>query len=250
MATYDFNTSSPGTPGNSGVGVKSTQTSLLGKTFTYMFLFLLLTVAVTVGVSAIFQFAIKDVNVRNDAYFITLITASITQIVLTVVIAFTSLKRGKAAVIPLVLYAVCMGVLLSSFTFLGLEWYTLAATFGIAALAFGGMALIGTRSKKATGMGLIGFGLLFGILIAGLFNIFLALFLPGGFAIVNIITSILIVVAIMLITAYDVHNIKQISMRCQADNNLALYLAFNLYLDFIIILIHLLRLVAIFSSNR
>lgn len=249
MASYNFNTSSPGTPGTPDVGVRTTQTSLLGKAFTYMFLFLLLTVAVTIGISAIFQFAIKDIDARNNAYTILLITASITQIVLTVVIAFTSLKKGKAAVIPLVLYAVCMGILLSSFSMF-LEWYTLAATFGIAALAFGGMALIGTRSKRATGMGLVGFGLLFGVLMVSLFNIIFAILLPGVWLIQNIITSIIIVVAIMLITAYDVYNIKQISMRCQADNNLALYLAFNLYLDFIIILIHLLRLVAIFGSNR
>ncbi|MCQ2794982.1 MAG: Bax inhibitor-1 family protein [Bacilli bacterium] len=248
MATYDFNTS---TPGSSGVGVRSTQGTLLGKAFTYMFLFLLLTVAITVGVSVIFQFGIKDIDVRNNAYMITLITASITQIVLTVVIAFTSLRRGKAAVIPLVLYAVCMGVLLSSFTFLGLEWYTLAATFGIAALAFGGMALIGTRSKRAVGMGLVGFGLLFGVLMMGLFNLIFFLVLgPEVWAPINIITSIIVIIAIMLITAFDVYNIKQISMRCQADNNLALYLAFNLYLDFIIILIHILRLVVIFSSNN
>ena len=164
-------------------------------------------------------------------------------------IVFTSLRQGKAGIIPIVLYAICMGVLISSFS-LFLEWYTMAATFGIAALSFAGMALIGARSKKAGAMGMIGFGLIFSVLIASLFNIFLVIFLPGGFAIVNVITSIIIVIAIMLITAFDVHNIKQISARCLPDNNLALYLAFNLYLDFIIILIHLLRLVAIFSSRR
>ena len=55
MATYDFNTSSPNTPGSSGVGVRSTQASLLSKTFLYMFFFLMITVAVTIGVSLIFQ---------------------------------------------------------------------------------------------------------------------------------------------------------------------------------------------------
>lgn len=250
MSTYNFNTSTP-----SGVTDRSTQRSLLSKTFLYMFAFLAVTVAVSVAVSLIFRSCglaidnpdIVPDNVKN-AYIITMITASITQIVLTIVIAFTSLKRGKAAIVPIVLYAVCMGVLISSFA-LFLEWWTLAATFGIAALSFGGMALIGITSKRAAGMGMVGFGLLFGILLASLFNIFLAIFLPDGFAAVNIVTSIVIVIAILLITAYDVYNIKQISMRCQADGNLALYLAFNLYLDFIIILIHLLRLVAIFTSN-
>ena len=245
MATYNFNTSAP----NNAASVAKPG-SLLGKTFTYMFLFLLLTVAVTFGVSCIFQFGIQNADVRDQAYLITMISASITQVVLTIVIAFTSLRRGKASVIPLVLYAVCMGVLLSSFTFFDLEWYTLGATFGIAALSFGGMALIGARSKNATGMGLVGFGLLFGVMMASIFNIIFALLLPGVWLIQNIVSSILIIIAIMLITAFDVHNIKQISMRCQADNNLALYLAFNLYLDFIIILIHLLRLVVIFSNRR
>lgn len=245
MATYNFNTSTP-----SGVTSRLSEKSLLAKAFGYMFLFLLLTVAITVGVSIIFEYGIADEKIRNTAYFITLISASVTQIVLTIVIAFTSLRRGKAAVIPLILYSVCMGILLSSFTFLGLEWWTLAATFGIAALSFGGMALIGLTSKRALGLGIVGFGLLFGVMMVSIFNVIFALLLPGVWAIQNIVTSVLIVIAIMLITAYDVYNIKQISARCQADNNLALYLAFNLYLDFIIILVQLLRLVAIFSNRR
>ncbi|MCQ2792224.1 MAG: Bax inhibitor-1 family protein [Bacilli bacterium] len=243
MATYDFNTST------SGVSSRVTQKSLLSKCFTYMLLFLLLTAAVSVGVSLIFEKAISDVTVRENAYFITLISASITQIFLTVVIAFTSLKRGKASVIPLVLYAVCMGVLLSSFS-LWLNWWTLAATFGIAALCFGAMALIGIFSKNASPLGMVGFGLLFGVMMISLFNIIFALLMPQVWVIQNIISSVIIVIAIMLITAYDVYNIKQISMRCEADGNIALFLAFNLYLDFIIILIHLLRLVAIFSNNN
>lgn len=247
MATYNFNTS---TPGSSGTSTQVKQGTLLGKVFTYMFLLLLLTMGVSFGVSCIFQYGIADINVRNQAYLITLITASITQCVLSFVIAFTSLRRGKVAIVPLIIYSVCMGILISSFTFLGLEWYTLAATFGIAALSFAAMAIFGMHSKNATGLGLAGFGLLFGVMIAGLFNLFLFLFLPGGFAVVNIVTSILVVVAIMLITVYDVYNIKVISERCQVSNNLALYLAFNLYLDFIIIFVHLLRLVVIFTGGR
>lgn len=252
MATYNFNSSTPGATPN--VGERTTQRSLLSKTFLYMFGFLMITVAVSIGVSLIFQnCGLSTEGVITEevarAYLITMITASVTQVILTIVIVFTSLRAGKAKVIPIILYAICMGVLISSFA-LYLNWWTLAATFGIAALAFGGMALIGVTSKRASGMGMVGFGLLFGVLMVSLFNIIFVLLLPGVWLIQNIITSIILVIAIMLITAYDVYNIKQISMRCQADNNLALYLAFNLYLDFIIILIHLLRLVAIFSSSN
>lgn len=247
MATYNFNSSTPGATPN--VGERTTQRSLLSKTFLYMFGFLMITVIVCLGISLIFQNVGMASEALARAYTIMLITASVTQIVLTIVIVFTSLRPGKAKVIPIILYAICMGVLISSFS-LFLEWYTMTATFGIAALSFGAMALIGATSKRASGMGMVGFGLLFGVLMVSLFNIIFALLLPGVWLIQNIITSIILVIAIMLITAYDVYNIKQISMRCQADNNLALYLAFNLYLDFIIILIHLLRLVVIFSSSN
>lgn len=247
MATYNFNSSTPGATPN--VGERTTQRSLLSKTFLYMFGFLMITVVVCLGISLIFQNVGMASEALARAYTIMLITASVTQIVLTIVIVFTSLRPGKAKVIPIVLYAICMGVLISSFS-LFLEWYTMTATFGIAALSFGAMALIGATSKRASGMGMVGFGLLFGVLMVSLFNIIFVLLLPGVWVIQNIITSIILVIAIMLITAYDVYNIKQISMRCQADNNLALYLAFNLYLDFIIILIHLLRLVVIFSSSN
>lgn len=241
MATYNFNTST--------VETRASQRSILSKSFLYMFLFLMVTVVVSVVFAATFQYGIVDETLRARVYTGLMIGAAITQIVLTVIIAFTSLKQGKAAMIPMALYAICMGILISSFS-LFLSWWTLAATFGIAALAFGGMALIGVFSKNASGLGMVGFGLLFGVLMVSLFNIFMVLFLPGAWATVNIVTSVIIVIAIMLITAYDVYNIRQISARCQDGGNIALYLAFNLYLDFIIILIHLLRLVAIFASDR
>ena len=248
MATYNFNTST------SGISDRASQRSLLSKTFLYMFLFLMITVAVSISVSLIFQnCGLSTEGVITEqiakAYTITMITASVAQIVLTIVIVFTSLRQGKAKVIPIVLYAICMGVLISSFS-LYLNWWTLAATFGIAALSFGGMALLGVTVKNATGLGLVGFGLLFSVVMASMFNLIFALLLPGVWLVQNIVTSFILVIAIMLITAYDVYNIKQISMRCQADNNLALYLAFNLYLDFIIILIHLLRLVVILGADR
>ena len=251
MATYDFNTSTP-----SGVTDRSTQRSLLSKTFLYMFAFLAITVAVTVGTSLILRacglkvegeyITVPD-NVAK-AYFITMLSAGIAQIILTIVIAFTSLKRGKAAVVPIVLYAVCMGILISSFA-LFLPWWVLASTFGIACLCFAAMAILGLTIKRATGLAIVGFGLLFGVMMASLFNIFIFVFARELWNGVILATSLIIVVAIMLITAYDVYNIKQISARCTPDGNLAFFLAFNLYLDFIIILIHLLRLVAIVTSN-
>ncbi len=240
MATYNFNTSTP-----NGVMDRSTQRSLLSKSFTYMFYFLLLTFAVGLGLSALFKYT----SMTPETYTGIMIGASLTQIVLTVIIAFSSLRGGKASVIPFSLYAICMGVMISGFSFF-FEWWELASVFAISALCFGSMALIGAHSKNASGMGMVGFGLLFGVMMVSLFNIFIVLFASSLWTPMMCATSIIIVIAIMLITAYDVYNIKQISMRCDGNSNLAFYLAFNLYLDFIMIFIHLLRLLAIFSNNR
>ena len=149
----------------------------------------------------------------------------------------------------MILYSVCMGVLISSFTFI-LNWWTLLSCFAITALAFGGMALIGAMSKKVTGMAMVASGLAMIALMMSLFNIFMVIFLPQVWLIQNIITSSILVVAILLIVAVDVHNIKKISERCPDCDNMALYFAFNLYLDFIVVLLYVLRIFAIFSSKR
>ncbi|MCQ2753095.1 MAG: Bax inhibitor-1 family protein [Bacilli bacterium] len=237
MASYSFNSSTPYT--------KEGQRSLLSKTFLYMFAFLMVTVAVSFGLSAI----LNTVGIDERAYTIMLIVASISQLFLTIFIAITSIRAGKASLIPMILYSICMGVLISSFGFV-LNWWTLASAFGIAALAFGAMCLIGMFAKNASGMGLVGFGLLISVLFASLFNVIFVILMPEVWAIQNIVTSIIIVVAIMLITAYDVWQIKAVSARFAGEGNLAIYLAFNLYLDFIIILLHILRLIVVLSSDN
>jgi len=160
------------------------------------------------------------------------------------------MRSGKIT-IPAILYSVCMGVLISSFSFV-LDWFTITVAFGIAACCFGGMALIGYFSKNASGLAMVGSGLLFGILMVSLFNIFMVFISRRAWAIQNIVTSVAIVIAIMCITGYDVWQIKAISQRGldTGNSNLAFYLAFNLYLDFIVIFLHIIRLIAMFASNR
>jgi len=243
MATYSFDSTT--------VQTKEGQRSLLSRAFLYMFGLLIVTAVVSLVMHFIFKSTIDTSTTARNTY-ITLVTcASISQIVLTVVMMFTSIKSGKIT-IPAILYAACMGVLISSFSFI-LDWKTLTMAFAISALCFGGMALIGIISKNASGFAMVGFGLFFGIMMASLFNILMFfVFTPRTWAINNIITSILIVIAIMCITAYDVWQIKAISQRGldTGNGNLAFYLAFNLYLDFIVIFLHIIRLLAMFASDR
>lgn len=247
MATYEFNTST--------INSRSQERTLLSKTFLYMLGLLAITAITSVAIHFIFQACnlTADGSVTNPeamkVYSGILIFASLMQITLTIVMMFTSLKSGKIT-IPAILYAVTMGLLISSFSFV-LKWYTLVSAFGIAALCFGGMALIGKFSKNASGLAMVGFGLFFGILMVSMFNIFMFLFLPrGAWAVQNIVTSVLIVIAIMCITGYDVWTIKEISARGENSSNLAFYMAFNLYMDFIVIFLHIIRLIIMLGGDR
>ena len=61
------------------------------------------------------------------------------------------------------IYVVVMGLLLSSFTFM-FDWYLLVEAFGITALVFGVMALLGYKSKGQ----LMGIGVILSSLFSGL----------------------------------------------------------------------------------
>ena len=242
MATYNFNTST--------VESRASSRSLLSKAFGYMAIFLGITSAIAIGLSFLLDhFITAEAGKVPPFYMGLIIGSSIMQIILTIWILFGSIKMSRTQVIPMVLYSICMGVLLSSFTFV-LTPGTLGFTFLIAALAFGGMALVGLFSKKASALGMVGFGILFSVMLTVLFGFVFWILVPHAAFMMNIVVSILVIIAVMLITAYDVHNIKRISMAGENSSNLALYLAFNLYTDFVLILIRLLQIVAIFAGDR
>lgn len=239
MSTYNFSTST--------VETREGQRTLLRKSFLYMFFLMLVTTAVSFGL--IFVFKKQGIEMRSPTYQGLLIGSSIAQIILTIVIAFSSLKSGKGVIVWFTLYAICMGVLISGFGFL-LDPLTLVMAFGVSACAFGGMALIGFLSKNATGFGMVGFGLMFGLLMVGLFNIlFIFVFKRSTWNTYCIIVSALTVLAVCCITAFDVWNIKKVAEAGVNAPNMALYFAFNLYVDFILILIHILRIIALTQRN-
>ena len=241
MATYNFNTSS--------VQTKAGQRSLLSKTFTYMAIFLGITAAVTFSLAFLLDhFIVTEGGRIPSAYIGLMIGSGVAQIFLTLWIFLGCLRPGKIQIIPMILYSVCMGVLMSSFTF-ALKPTTLGCAFLIAALSFGGMALIGAFSKNASGLGMVGFGLLFSILFTLCFSWIFFLFVPEAMRGLNIAICAIVVIAVLCITAYDVNNIVRISKAGENSSNLALYLAFNLYTDFILILIRIIQLIIIVTGG-
>jgi len=147
----------------------------------------------------------------------------------------TKMSAGAAASVFLV-FSLLNGLTLSWIFFA----YTAAAiyqAFGTAALMFGAMSVYGMVTKRdLTSWGSFFFMGLIGILICMLINFFLKS--PAlGYAI-----SLIGVFVFLGLTAYDTQKLKAYATAPQLRENLAVYGALALYLDFINLFLMLLRL--------
>lgn len=228
-------------------------TRFIGVTFIYLFIALLITAGISLGLGAIMNSVLGsalyggDEEAFNNAltpYLVMMIVSAISTIVFTIWIRIAMARGGRGILIPCILYTVSMGVLLSSFS-LFLPFYDLALAVGITSVAFGGMALIGILGgNKIRWFGLIGFGLLIGAMLIGLTSFIWYLLAPNFYNIIYSLIMGIMLIAVLLITAYDVYNMKRIADSGTGTNNLAMYCAFNLYVDFIYILVRVIIFLA------
>ena len=241
---------------------KQSKGAFLTKVFGMMFLCLLITTVVAAGLGFGSQFfldqAIKAGNEELATKIVyalvgTLIVSVIALLVMSFVLPITFIRRRHNILVPLMIYVVLMGIMLSTFTFV-FDWVILVESFGITSLIFGTMALLGYVSKgRLTGIGFILFGLIIGALGLSLINWLMIMF--GGVSTANVqlswIVSLLIFAFLMLVTLYDVHRIKKIAEAgAGQDNNLTYYCAYILYSDFIAILIRVIYYVALITGRR
>lgn len=243
---------------------KTAKGLFLSRVFGMMFLCLLITTVVAAGFGYGFQAyllngaTIIDGNLNLDSNAVNALTVVLgaSAIILLIMSFVLPIKfiRGKSNIlVPLMIYVVVMGLLLSSFTFI-FDWYLLVEAFGITALVFGVMALIGYKTKgRLMGIRVILSSLFFGAIILSLINYILYLtrvFDQASFTL-SIVSSLMIFAFLMLVTLYDVWRIKKIAETGdKQNNNLVLYSAFILYSDFIAILVRVVYYLAIFSSRR
>ena len=224
---------------------KQSKGAFLTKVFGMMFLCLLITTVVAAGLGFGSQFfldqAIKAGNeelATNIVYALvgTLIVSVIALLVMSFVLPITFIRRRHNILVPLMIYVVLMGIMLSTFTFV-FDWVILVESFGITSLIFGTMALLGYISKgRLTGIGFILLGLIIGALGLSLINWLMIMF--GGVSEANVqlswIVSLLIFAFLMLVTLYDVHRIKRIAEAgAGQDNNLTYYCAYILYSEYL-----------------
>jgi FtsH-binding integral membrane protein len=166
-----------------------------------MALALLMTTAVAIGIYLLLGFGILPVTM----YYPLLIGSIVGYLIVFIVINFRVIKQNKSAVVPFFVYAAMMGVLLSSIM-ISTSIDILVLAFGVSALLFGIMAGYGAVTKQNLHpMGSIALmGLLGSVILIPILWIWFNETLYW-------IVSFVMFGAIMLITAYDVWRINNIS---------------------------------------
>ena len=206
--------------------------------FAYMGLALLITTAVAVGLYLLLGFGL----LAPAAYFPLLIGSSIGYLITFIVINYRVMRQSQKSVLtPFIIYAVMMGVVLSSIMiYTAIDVIILA--FGVSALLFGMMAAYGALTKR----NLNGMGAVASMAFLGAFILFPIVLIFYNDTLYWIITFVMFG-AIMLITAVDVRRIQQTLEMGEMSKNMAIYFALRLYVNFINIFI---RVVMFLNAGR
>ena len=233
----------------SEVGVNE-GSKFIGATFLYMFLALIITGVVAAVLGLVFEKLLytTDPGTFSNAYATTLIVSLVLYIPTMLWCQFAAIRNSKAMIPSYIIYAVTMGVFVSTFTNF-IPFYEIAIAFGGTCLAFGLMTLIAWFSKRnVSTFALIGSGLLMGSMLILCINLIVGIWINVTPIMWGI--SYIMLIAVILLTVVDLRHVKEIGAAGGAGNNVALLCALTLYVDFIYIFIRLLSLVVRLSNNR
>lgn len=209
---------------------------LMRKVYTWMALALVITGVTAYGVAH--SPAVLQAIYGNPIAFWVLAAAELG------IVFYTSARIQKIALttatLMFILFSVINGVTLA-YIFLVYTASSIAKVFFITAGTFAAMAVFGYTTKRdLSKMGSIMMMALIGLIIAGIVNIFLK---SSGLDFIICIAGVLIFVGL---TAWDTQKIKEMLMDAEdageSSQKIALLGALSLYLDFINLFIHLLRL--------
>lgn len=193
-------------------------------------------------VSAVFAFVVA--NSPAIAMLVLATPLLYVLLLIEVLIVFAlqpMLKKISASTATLwfLIYAALNGATLSSILFV-YEAGSIVSAFAITAGTFGAMSLIGMQTKRdLSGLGRFFLMTLIGLLIAMIVNLFLK---NSGF---DFAISIIAVLLFSGLTAYDTQKLKALAtadMNEEASQKAAIIGALTLYLDFVNLFLHILRL--------
>jgi FtsH-binding integral membrane protein len=213
----------------------------LSRVYMWMFIGLLLTAVTSFGVSS--SSFLMALFLGSYLYFILIVVQF--AIVLFLIWKIQSLSPTTATLV-FIFYAVLSGITITPIFFA----YTGASIFIVFLIASGmfiGMSLIGYFTKRdLSGIGRFLYMALIGLIIAMIANLALSIILKTAFPWLDFMISVAAVLIFSGLTAYDTQNIKKIGKTININEpyaqNMAIIGALKLYLDFINIFIHLLRL--------
>ncbi len=208
------------------------------KLFSKIFMWMFLGLAITFGVG--YYVSLNEVMLYNvlSKYYIFL---AILEIVIVIILSIRINKMNPTtSKIMFCLYSFITGLTFSSI-FVVYKISSIIYVFGITALLFLIFALIGNYTKlDLTKFGTYLFMGLLGIIICSIINMFVN---NEAFDITLVIIGLIIFLGYV---AYDIQIIKRKLYMIENEDNLAIFGALNLYLDFINIF---LRLIQLFGKN-
>lgn len=211
------------------------QNKIFSKVFFWMFIGL----AITFGVGYYVSLNENMIyNIFGKSYWLLVITELVVVIVLS---ARIRKMQPMTAKILFCVYSFLTGLTFSSI-FLAYNIMSIIYVFGITSLIFLIFALLGYFTKMdLTKIGIYLLMALVGIIICSIVNIFV------GSETFDLGIMIICVLVFIVYVAYDVQVIKRNFYQIDREDNLAIYGALQLYLDFINIFLRLLQL---FGKNR
>lgn len=206
------------------------ENKLISKSFLWMFIGLLVTF--------ITGFLVANSEVMLENVFGGL--QWILIIIELAIVIFLSARIFKmspvTAKISFLLYSFVSGLTFSSI-FVAFNLDAVIMVFLVSALIFGIMSFIGYTTKiDLTGIGFYALMALIGVIIVSFINIFM------HNSTLDLILSIISIIIFIVITAYDVQKIIALESSSLPKENLAIYGALDLYLDFINIFLNLLSI--------
>ena len=225
----------------------SEQSRFLGRTYGWMMLALLISAASAfVTATALASALYGGARVSANQLLLGFGVAAVVEVVLVLWLS-ASIRRisVQAAAIGFVAYSVVNGITLSTIFFV-YDITSIAGAFLATALTFGAMSLYGMRTKRnlnAMGRYLM-MGLL-GVIVASLVQFVLSRVMGRPLVLIDMLVSVAIVVIFTGLTAYDAQKLLRTAHHAVDTNDyrkVSILAALELYLDFINILLALLRL--------
>ena len=209
------------------------------KVFSKIFMWMFIGLAITFGVGYYVSLHSNMLyNIFNGLYFV----FAIVEIVLVIVLSARIRKlKPTTAKVLFCAYSFLTGLTFSSI-FVVYNMMSIMYVFGITAMIFLIFAALGYYTKiDLTKIGIYLFMILLGIIICGIINLFV------GSAKFDFALTVLCLIVFIIYIAYDIQVIKRNMYYIENEDNLAIYGALQLYLDFINIFLRLLRL---FGKSR